>query len=163
MLCHNLNSFVVLYLKFCAWFNLKGEVGESLTKHERYFNWYTFTLKISPNLSMLEKFFKHLFCWKKSWHKKGNSSYIVVFPFLTILSWRGVKSHHKFWQKHTFYICIAAHRDWPQQPQHWEEVEERSRKVSGFVSFFTIEDNSFSLFIAFSVQEMQSQQHNHLF
>ena len=61
-----LNSFVVLYLEFCAWFNLKGEVGESLTKHERYFNWYTFLLENSPKIEYVRtvRFLQYVFAGK---------------------------------------------------------------------------------------------------
>ena len=65
-LCHNLNSFVVLYLEFCAWFNMKGELGESLTKQKRYSNWYIFI----HLTACLKRTFKQIFLKNPLWNWK---------------------------------------------------------------------------------------------
>ena len=128
-LCHNLNSLVVLYLEFCAWFNMKGELGESLPKQKRYFNWYISIHYARKNV------FENIFKLNLRLTKGGCSQTFLPFLFSlywTILSWRWragrVKSHHKFWQKHTFYICIVS----------WWSVSSNHTEAPDRLSHFTL-------------------------
>ena len=137
-LCHNLNSLVVLYLEFCAWFNMKGELGESLPKQKRYFNWYISIHYARKNV------FENIFKLNLRLTKGGCSQTFLPFLFSlywTILSWRWragrVKSHHKFWQKHTFYICIVSrwsvssnHTEAPDRLSHFLKI--KRKKIENF-------------------------------
>ena len=103
-----LNSFVVLYLEFCAWFNMKGELGESLTKQKRYFNWYIFIhlIHLPQEKRHQTDIFQEPLLETEQLEENLSSTRVSIY-------WTragGVKSHHKFWQKHTFYICIVSQR-----------------------------------------------------